>query len=141
VKVGPTPPSAGSVSSDSVPITMRDGSIIVDVTLGNRQTRMVLDTGASYTAITMSLARNLVESYQARWLDKGQSIMADGRVVDTWAIVIKEVRIGNHVLYDVPAMVNTSDTSMLLFGLGTLNKIGSFTIDTRQGLLIFNPSA
>jgi predicted aspartyl protease len=43
--------------------------------------------------------------------------------------MINLVRIGNHIIHYVPAMVNKSDDSQMLLGLSTLGEIGKFSID------------
>jgi clan AA aspartic protease (TIGR02281 family) len=109
------------------------------VALGGHPVRMVLDTGASSSVISPTLANNLIQWGHAHWLGKSKSVLADGRVIDVGNISINEVHIGNNVLHDVRALVNQSDEGSMLLGLETLNQIGPFTVDISKGELRFNP--
>jgi clan AA aspartic protease (TIGR02281 family) len=145
-KTPPTPPPVIAKTPpvhDSVPIfsDAQGTSVSVDVILSGYPVRMVLDTGASQSVVTFNIAKSLVQAGGAHWLGQSKSVLADGQIVDIWNISINELRIGNHALRNVLAMVTKSDTAAMLLGFATLNQIGSFTIDTRAQELVFNAEA
>ncbi len=73
------PNSSSTKGLYSVPIKRRDGGTpVIDVTFnGNQKFEMLLDTGASGTLITRSMARAL----QIPIIGAGQFTMADGRTI------------------------------------------------------------
>ena len=123
---------------DSVPIKVSSNTVFIDVVLGGYPTRMVLDTGATRSVISYSLAQKIVQSGGGHWLGKSKSQIADGSIVEHWNIMIDEVRIGDHIIRNVPAEVqDQNNNSDMLLGFSTLNQIGAFTIDASKGELIF----
>jgi hypothetical protein len=61
--------------------------------------------------------------------------MADGTERETLTLIINEIRIGTHVVRNVQAGVTTEATLILDFP--TVNQIGPFMTDTRNGQLVF----
>jgi hypothetical protein len=123
---------------DAVPIYPGVGgaSARVDVLVGGNPVRMLLDTGATTMLIPMDLAHKIVRDGQGRW-EEGQTDfrMADGSVRRTSTLIINEVRIGSHVVRGVQAGVTQENNLILDFP--TMNQIGPFQIDTRNGQLVF----
>jgi clan AA aspartic protease (TIGR02281 family) len=110
----------------------------VDVGLGDQTVRMALDTGASHIVISSSVAEQLVKTGEANWGADTKSQLADGTIVTVKTVMINMVRLGNHIIHYVPAMV-TPKGDMLL-GLSVLREIGKFSIDMKNGVLEFNGS-
>jgi clan AA aspartic protease (TIGR02281 family) len=108
----------------------------LNVGLGNQTVTMLLDTGATTSTVTEAVADALVRGGHARWTGEERYKMANGSVTSAMTILIREVRIGTHVVRDVKASVSPNHAEMLL-GLSVLSAIGSFTIDTRTGELSF----
>jgi predicted aspartyl protease len=84
--------------------------VLIDVGMGSQVVKMMLDTGASTSAITDEVANTLVRNGHARWLGTRKFTMADGSPTEALALVINEVRIGSHVVREVEASV-VSDNS------------------------------
>jgi clan AA aspartic protease (TIGR02281 family) len=137
----PQPPAAKPPRRNSVPITVyNERAVLIDVGLGRQVVNMMLDTGASTSAITDEVANALVRDGQARWLGTRTFKMADGSMTEALALVINEVRIGSHVVRDVEASVVPNGTMMLL-GFPVVNQIGPFMINTRTRELVFEEEA
>src|SRR5262249_12566900 len=110
----PQPPAAKPPRRNSVPITVyNERAVLIDMGLGRQVVNMMLDTGASTSAITDEVANALVRDGQARWLGTRKFKMADGSMTEALALVINEVRIGSHVVRDVEASVVPNGTMML----------------------------
>jgi clan AA aspartic protease (TIGR02281 family) len=133
--VSPSPP-ASLTKRDSVPFNVINGrAVTLNVSVGQHTVTMMLDTGASTTAITDEFANALVRDGHARWSGERKYQMADGFVISAPTLVINEVRLGTHVVHNVEASV-TNGTLMLL-GFSVVDQIGPFMINTRTRELIF----
>jgi predicted aspartyl protease len=135
-------PQQKATVRDVVPIYPGNGgaTVRIDVLVGGNPVRMLLDTGATTMLIPMDLANKIVREGQGRWEEGRQQFkMADGSVRETNTLIIREVRIGRHVVRDVQAGVTTENNLILPFP--TVNQIGPFMIDTRNGELVFGASS
>jgi len=132
----PEPAPKPVAKRDVVPINVQNNSATLNVGLGNQTVTMLLDTGATTSTVTEAVADALVSGGHARWTGEARYKMANGSVTSAMTILIREVRIGSHVVRDVKASVSPNHAEMLL-GLSVLTAIGSFTIDTRTGELSF----
>jgi clan AA aspartic protease (TIGR02281 family) len=140
-----TQPSAKPVTvtkqHDSVPISLIEGKgVSLNVGVGRHTVTMMLDTGASETAVTEELADALVRDGSARWLGERKYRMADGTVTSAQALVINEVRLGTHIVRNVEASVIPNGTTMLL-GFPVVDRIGPFMVNTRTRELVFETAA
>jgi clan AA aspartic protease (TIGR02281 family) len=134
------PPSATySSGSDSVPIYpgAHGSAAYVDVGLGARTVRMLIDTGATNVSVTRSIASALIANNEAVLLPgTAPTTIADGSTIMEQIISIRTLTIGRHTLHHVIAGVAPDGADMLL-GFPVLNQVGRFTIDTANGQLIF----
>jgi Aspartyl protease len=125
---------------DSVPIYPHNGSLTkIDVLMGGQPLRMLLDTGADLCLITEAIATRLLNDGHAEWQQNGRVLLADGTIRSLPVVLIREVRIGRHVIRNVRAGVSSTDQIILAFPV--VNSIAPFTIDTRAGELIFHTAA
>jgi predicted aspartyl protease len=133
-------PQQPRIVRDSVPIypSNQGASVLVDVILGGQPARLMLDTGATTSLISRSLADAIVRSGNGSWQESKRFRMADGSVRTAPIVLIKDVRIGRHVVDDVEAGVSDSDEMLLAFPV--VNGIAPFTINTRTRELIFDTS-
>jgi clan AA aspartic protease (TIGR02281 family) len=110
----------------------------VDVLLGDKKFRMLIDTGATCIYITPSVANALLAAGAAtESLFKHPTRFADGSLAPRRRLVIKKVTVGDRVLSDVEAIVSATDQALMLVGFPVLNQMGRFTIDTQTKQLIF----
>jgi hypothetical protein len=83
----------------------------------------------------MRLAQDLVDTRKAEWNGYALFTMADGRETKAPMLIIYEMQIGRHLVRNVRAAAINSDD--MLLGFDAVDKIGSFTINTRSGELVF----
>jgi hypothetical protein len=123
-------------AKDSVPIILREEGkqVWVDVLLGGQPLRMLLDTGATISTVTDAIATKIVRDGQGSYGDKGKVKLADGSVREVYTIMVRELRIGSHVVSNVRATV----TDSLLLAFPIVDGIAPFTIDTRARELIWH---
>ena len=145
----PPPPATTQPSAKPAPVTKRDSvpinliegkGVSLNVGVGRHTVTMVLDTGATETAITDELASALIRDGHGRWLGERKYRMADGIVTSAQTLVINEVRLGAHVIRNVEASVIPNGTPMLL-GFPVVDQIGPFLVNTRTRELIFETTA
>lgn len=121
----------------AVRLTKRGNSFTTDVLLNRKvKAELIVDTGATDTVISASLAKKIGIS-----LNKSQNVLcqvANGATVMGKQINIKEVRVGGAKVYNVQAVVldsgNTGDSPGLL-GMSFLNNF-VFKVDTEKELLV-----
>mgnify|MGYP001591523117 FL=1 len=121
----------------AVKLTKRGNSFTTNVLLNRKvKTELIVDTGATDTVISASLAKKLGIS-----LNKGQNVLcqvANGSTVSGKQINIKEVRVGGAKVYNVQAVVLDSGetgNSPGLLGMSFLNNF-VFKVDTEKELLV-----
>jgi len=121
----------------TVKLIKRGSSFSVNVSLNRKiNTELIVDTGATDTIISSSIARKMGVSF-----NQGQEVIyqvADGRKVSGRQVNIKEVRVGGAKVYNVQAVVlDSAETgnSPGLLGMSFLNNF-IFRIDTEKGLLV-----
>jgi predicted aspartyl protease len=127
---------APGVKKEIIPLKVKNNVMRLNVGLGDQVLTMLLDTGASSTLISSSLALSLIRDDQARFVGDTKFTMASGEVVRAKEIVIKEVKIGNQIVRDVKAAAIPGETDLLL-GVDVLNAIGPYLIDSQNSQLIF----
>jgi len=124
---------------DSIPIYLTNAGAAarIDVIIGGQPLRMLLDTGATHCQIPRTVAEQIVRDGNGAWQPAKYFRLADGSFRSSPMILIREVRIGNHMVRDVETSIVDSDMALMAFPV--LNGIAPFTIDTRLGELIFHP--
>lgn len=127
------PNSSSTKGLYSVPIKRRDGGTpVIDVTFnGNQKFEMLLDTGASGTLITRSMARAL----QIPIVGTGRFTMADGRTIvmplgRLNSISIEGARVNN---------VNVAIASDASDGLLGHDFLGNYDIKIKRDVIEFYP--
>ncbi|MEX0270110.1 TIGR02281 family clan AA aspartic protease [Leptolyngbyaceae cyanobacterium UHCC 1019] len=127
------PSSSSTKGLYSVPIKRRDGGTpVIDVTFnGNQKFEMLLDTGASGTLITRSMARAL----QIPIVGAGQFTMADGRTIlmplgRLSSISIQGARVNN---------VNVAIANDAADGLLGHDFLGNYDITIKRDVIEFYP--
>ncbi|MBM0742867.1 retroviral-like aspartic protease family protein [Phormidium sp. CLA17] len=132
--VGKPKPNASSTKDlYSVPIKRRDGGTpVIDVTFnGSQKFEMLLDTGASGTLITRSMARAL----QIPIVGAGQFTMADGRTIVMPLGRLNSMSIEGAQVNNVNVAI-ASDASDGLLGHDFL---GNYDIKIKRDVIEFYP--
>ena len=92
------------IFSESVPLDVRSGSLYVDVVVGNKTARMVVDSGATLISLPSNTAAQLgiKVPLDAREL---RLVMADGRSIPGRLVTLGRVRVGEFEAENVDAAV------------------------------------
>ena len=121
----------------------RDGGVYkVPCTVNGLKLKLIFDTGASSVSISSTVANMMLENgYLSKndIKDTGQSIIADGQIVDHTRIILREIEIGGCVLKNVDAVVMHQLSAPLLLGQSAIQKLGKVSIS--GDALIINASS
>ncbi|WP_231742187.1 retropepsin-like aspartic protease family protein [Stieleria varia] len=123
------------VFSESIALDVKGGSMYVNVVVGNKSARMVVDSGATLISLPAATAAELgvVVPPGARQLNL---VMADGRTIPAFGVTLSRVRVGEFEAEDVDAAI--LDPSALnaepLLGMSFLGNF-KFTLDRDEKTL------
>jgi aspartyl protease family protein len=124
-------------------IQMREdnGVFFVPIEINGVEMEFIFDTGAS--TISISDAEALFLLKQGKLLEedfKGtqEFIDANGDLSEGTRVILKEVKIGNKVIYNIEASIVHNLQAPLLFGQSAMNKFGKITIDYEENEITFN---
>lgn len=118
----------------------KDGGVYkIPCQVNGLRLKLIFDTGASSVCISGTIANMMLEN---GYLEKddivgtGQSIVADGRIVDNTIINIKELKIGEIQLKNIEAVVIHQQSAPLLLGQSAIQRLGLVSI--KEDKLIIN---
>ena len=117
-----------------VPIAS-DGHFWVRVKLGNVERRMLVDSGATVTAISIDTAQQAGIEPNANLVPVVMQT-ANGSVAAQTAVA-PEVRIGNVVAHDLPVVISPAFGDMNVLGMNFLSRLKSWRVE--DGVLILQP--
>jgi len=118
-----------------------NGVFFVPIEINGVEMEFIFDTGAS--TISISDAEALFLLKQGKLLEedfKGtqEFIDANGDLSEGTRVILKEVKIGNKVIYNIEASIVHNLQAPLLFGQSAMNKFGKITIDYEENEITFN---
>ena len=119
-------------SQTTIRMEFEDGVYKVPCTVNGVKMKFVFDTGASNVCISMSMAKFMLDGDYLSVEDiigTGQSVVADGRIVDHVKIILRDIEIGGMFMHNVEAIVVDKQDSPLLLGQSAIQKLGPVTID------------
>jgi aspartyl protease family protein len=126
-------PAAGSVPNTLVLRADRRGHFLADGTVNGAPTRFVVDSGASYVALGIDQAAAAGIGRGA--LRFSQRVQTANGVVMVAPVTLREVRIGQLVLTEVPAAVHDGSLGgVALLGMSFLQRLDGFEV--RDGQLV-----
>jgi hypothetical protein len=140
--VAPTPPVATPATQPKRVIGIDIGpdghSMHTRVRFGSgTYVTALVDTGASYSSIPVSMINDLIAKGEATYLGSGTFKLADGSRHEELVVNIREVQVGGAILHDVAASTSP-DGSDVLLGMSALDQLGTMTIDKAHGQLLFS---
>lgn len=125
-----------------IPLVRASGVFMVSARLnGVLDLQFVLDSGATEVTIPAEVARQLIRSGTATRddvLPSANYLLADGRTVEHPRINIRVVEVAGIRVHNVPASIG-QDSGMLLLGQSFLERLGTWSLDSRRRLLIVEP--
>ena len=116
-----------------------DGLYTVPCEVNGLKLRFILDTGASFVSISLTEATFMLKNGYLNDSDitgTANIQTADGNIAENYVINLDEIKIGNIILRDIPAVVSSGLDAPLLLGQSVLDQLGSWTI--RDNKLILN---
>jgi clan AA aspartic protease (TIGR02281 family) len=130
------PPQPQAPSKASIPIEKNGPIVVVDATLnGKASAKLIVDTGASYTMISSSMARELgINLEQSRRTVPFQT--ANG-VIQAPLADLESITVGGIEIKNLTAAVHDALPNSKVAGLLGLNFLSNFRmdIDTQRGVL------
>lgn len=125
-----------------IPLLRTSGVYTVPARLnGVVDLEFVLDSGASEVTIPAEVARRLVTSGTATpddLLPSATYMLADGRTVEHPRINIRVMEVAGIRVHNVTASVG-QENGVLLLGQSFLERLGTWSLDSRRSMLIVNP--
>jgi len=100
--------------------------------------RFIFDTGASDVSISLEAAVFMLKNGNLQESDIGGKVyyqVASGEIKEGTSVNIKELEIGNRMLYNVQASVLHTLNAPLLLGQSALSKLGRFQFDYSNNIL------
>jgi aspartyl protease family protein len=128
-----------SVPANIVPMRLARGVYYIPMKVNGIDMEFIFDTGASTISISLTEVQSMRRKGKLNDSDiLGASYFSDatGTISEGTRLNLKEVEIGNHVLYDVEASVVHNLKAPLLLGQSALNRFGRITIDYENKSLI-----
>ena len=124
-----------------IEMRQESGVYFVPIKINGVDMEFVFDTGASSISISETEAMFLWKQGKLKQSDIGENIQytdANGDISDGTRINLREVQIGDLIVYDVEASVVHNQQAPLLFGQSAMNRFGKITIDYNNNLITFN---
>ena len=120
-KRNPNRDPISNVSGGSVEVQLRrnrQGHYVVTGEINNRSVNLLLDTGATDVVVPAPMAEQL----GLRRGRQGRAMTANGPVV-VYDTIINQLSIGDIVLYNVPASINTGMQGGILLGMSARSQV------------------
>ncbi len=124
--------------AEDVKLSYRGGVYHAPITLNNSvRLEFVVDSGAATLYMPNDVFRTLVRTgtiQESDILGEGRSETATGEIVNNIIVNIRQLRVGNEVIYNVKASIGGQDSSLLL-GQSALKKLEPWSLNTQQKIL------
>jgi aspartyl protease family protein len=123
------PPAAAAVNRLAYPIDSR-GQVVLDAIVNGAPVRFLVDTGASLVTLTLADAR--AAGLSPRQLAFNERASTANGEVHMATVTLREIRLGQLAIADVPAAV-IKNLDMSLLGMSFLSRLQSY--EMRDGKL------
>ena len=125
------------VASAQVTIQMeKEGGVYkVPCNVNGVKMKFIFDTGASTVSMSQTMAQFLLDGEYLSVSDikgTGQSVVADGTIVNHAIIILRDIEIGGLHLKNIQATVLESQNAPLLLGQTAISELGRITIDSNK---------
>ena len=134
-----TPRFAPPGPQDEIPLSRRNGVLVVPVLINGTITlRFVLDSGAADVQIPLDVAMTLARAgtiTDSDFVGTETYKLADGSTQTGKQFMLRELRLGTHVVRNVLAIMGPPESSLLL-GQSLLSRFGAWAIDNARNVLI-----
>jgi aspartyl protease family protein len=102
----------------------QDGHFYMDVEIDESPMRFMIDTGASDIVISVAEARRI--GIKTEKLNFNKSYQTANGISWGASVILKTIKVGNMVFYDVPASVNSSEMGTSLLGMSFLRRFKKY---------------
>jgi aspartyl protease family protein len=99
----------------------------------------IFDSGASDVSISPDIASTLIKTgtiEESDWLPGAYYRFADGTTAKSMRFILKSIKIGDKVVYNVTCSISNSLDAPMLLGQSVLKKFGKYTFDYKTEKLI-----
>jgi predicted aspartyl protease len=99
----------------------------------------VLDSGAADVQLPAEALLTLIRTgtvSEEVFVGKSSYVLANGSTLRSPRFIIREMRVGQHVVRNVAASVGPAVSSEALLGQSFLSKLPSWTLDNRRHVLV-----
>ncbi|MFA5165158.1 MAG: retropepsin-like aspartic protease [Candidatus Omnitrophota bacterium] len=126
------------LNRDSVALTKTANGMTVKAVLnGSTTCLLAVDTGASIVVISRDIAQK-IETNPNDTIEGVNFTLADGSTTQSDVIMVKSIKVGNSIAYDVPVAVSDNPPGHGIDGLLGMSFLGNFNIkmDVANGKLV-----
>ena len=127
-----------------MPLTKQGGVYVVPVQINGAITLdFVVDSGAAEVNVPADVVMTLVRAKTiapSDFLPGATYVLADGTRLESRRFTLRLVRIGDHVVQNVPASIGDV-ASQLLLGQSVLERLGRWSLDSSRGVMVLGESA
>jgi hypothetical protein len=125
---------------DEIQLKLHNGVFTVPVVINQAiSIPFVLDSGAANVQLPAEVVLTLIRTgtlSEGDFIGEGSYVLADGSTLRSRRFIIREMRVGEHVVADVAASVGPAVSSDALLGQSFLAKLPSWTLDNKRHVLI-----
>ena len=123
-----------------MPVKQKGGVYEVPIELnGVLKIDFIFDSGASEVSISPDIALTLIKTgtlTEKDWLPGAYYSFADGSSAKSERFILRSVKIGDKIIYDVTCSISNSINAPILLGQSVLSKFGKYTFDNQKKKLI-----
>jgi clan AA aspartic protease (TIGR02281 family) len=128
-----------SLNGQVIPMEKKGGVYYIPCKVNGLGLKFIFDTGASVVFLSSFDASIMLKRGFLKAEDLGKTEyfqIADGTINEGTKVVLREIEIGQRVLYDVEATIVNSIDAPLLLGQSVLERLGEYTFDYSTSSLI-----
>jgi hypothetical protein len=133
--------TASFLTAAEIPLMTNGGVYELPAKINGVITRnFILDSGAAEVSIPVDVVYTLVNAgtiNNSDFLEGETYLLADGSALKSPRFIIRELEVGNHKFYNIPAFIGSAHSSLLL-GQSFLSHISSWTIDNDKCTFILS---
>jgi hypothetical protein len=134
---------AAETPQDEIPLQLHNGVFAVPVVINQAiNIPFILDSGAADVQLPAEVVLTLIRTgtvSEEDFVGKSSYILANGSTLRSPRFIIREMRVGQHVVRNVAASIGQVVSSEPLLGQSFLSKLPSWTLDNNRHVLILAP--
>ena len=136
------PSRTASNNPEGIPLKQEGGALVIPVLINGQITlNFTIDSGSSDVQIPEDVVSTLMRTgtlQKSDFIGQEKFRLADGSIVPSNTLLIRSLKVGNHLLENVEGSVANSKADLLL-GQSFLKRFNSWSIDNTRQVLLLNP--